>query len=96
MNIPGACVHPDCGASTGFCDEPTFGRGELDDYGYWQIPCTQCARAWEAAHPEDGACWPFASSQPIAARTVGKPDRRTDTERVGRRLNDKTKARLRK
>lgn len=54
------CGNPDCSISTGFVDELlTFGSGELDDYGYWEKPCSPCARAWEAAHPEDGECWPF-------------------------------------
>lgn len=61
------CGHVDCAVSSGihgdgFGDYPayTFGRGELSDNGYWEIPCATCARAWEAAHPESGPCWPFA------------------------------------
>lgn len=53
------CGHRDCGISTGYVSEElTFGRGQLDDYGYWEIPCAACARAWERAHPGK-ECWPF-------------------------------------
>jgi hypothetical protein len=37
----------------------TFGRGRLDDFGYWSIPCAICARAHEKAYPESTPCWPF-------------------------------------
>ncbi len=54
----GSCGRMDCGVSTGICGSLTFGRGRLDDYGYWEIPCAPCARATEKAHPEHGTCWP--------------------------------------
>jgi hypothetical protein len=54
-----ACGNEDCSVSTGIHDGLTFGRGDLDDYGFWQIPCSPCARRHEREHPEDGACWPF-------------------------------------
>lgn len=58
------CGNPDCSASTGVAgEEPTFGRGRLDCNGYWEIPCAQCARAWEKLHPEDAPCWPFATDR---------------------------------
>jgi len=53
------CGHHDCRISSAMDDSLTFGRGELDDYGYWEIPCPVCARAWEKDHPEDGPCWPY-------------------------------------
>jgi hypothetical protein len=53
-----ACGNPDCGVSTGFCDELTFGSGDLDDWGYFEHPCHACARDWETTHPQDGQCWP--------------------------------------
>lgn len=56
-----ACGHADCGVSTGICGAATFGRGELDVNGYWDIPCDPCARRWEKRHPFDGHCWPPAS-----------------------------------
>lgn len=59
MGIKNGCNNPDCKVSTGICEGLTFGSGELDDNGYWQIPCGKCARAWEKHHPEDGACWPY-------------------------------------
>jgi hypothetical protein len=49
-----------CKCSTGIGDETTFGRGLLDDNGYWAIPCYECARALEKQYPEMGKCWPFA------------------------------------
>ena len=53
------CKEENCSVSTGIGNELTFGKGELDYYGYWSIPCYLCARDWEKNHPEDGACWPF-------------------------------------
>lgn len=58
---PAACGNKNCSVSTGiFGDELTFGRGRLDENGYWLIPCAPCARRHEREHPEDGECWPFA------------------------------------
>lgn len=53
------CKDPNCGISTGFGGEATFGKGELGYYGYWEIPCYECARVWEKLYPEEGPCWPF-------------------------------------
>lgn len=54
-----ACGNPKCGVSTGICERPTFGSGELDSNGYWEVPCSVCARAWEAKNGlEEGQCWP--------------------------------------
>jgi hypothetical protein len=58
-----SCGHSDCSISTGIDESLTFGRGRLDDYGFWQIPCGICAQAWEEAHPEDGPCWPFKQKE---------------------------------
>jgi hypothetical protein len=52
-------AHKKCGVSTGIHDGLTFGHGELDDNGYWEFPCYECAREWERLHPEDFPCWPF-------------------------------------
>ena len=41
----------------------TFGTGELDDYGYWEFPCGECARAFEEQFPDEGPCWPHSESQ---------------------------------
>lgn len=59
-----ACGNADCKVSTGICDSLTFGRGDLDDNGYWEIPCGPCAREHERRHPDDGPCWPFAAPPP--------------------------------
>ncbi len=40
------CGDPKCYASS-FDNVPTFGSGELDDYGFWERPCYVCARMWE-------------------------------------------------
>ncbi len=53
------CGKRECGTSTGICGRITFGSGYLDDYGYWEYPCRECAEAWEKRYPEDaGHCWP--------------------------------------
>lgn len=54
-----ACGNRNCCASSGIHEGPTFGSGELDDYGYWEFPCYPCARAWEILYPEDAPAWPF-------------------------------------
>lgn len=65
------CNNPDCRISTGIHErldangsqnKPwglTFGSGELDDYGYWEFPCLDCARYYEALHGmKKGTYWP--------------------------------------
>jgi hypothetical protein len=42
-----------CHISTNMEGNLTFGRGELDAWGYWQYPCTVCARAWQKQFPEE-------------------------------------------
>jgi hypothetical protein len=64
------CGNPECGVSTGIHDGLTFGCGDLDMNGFWQIPCQTCARAWEQAHPEDGKCWPFENRPPTRAEML--------------------------
>jgi len=55
-------IHPHCKISTGIHEGLTFGKGELDDMGYWEFPCNECARENERLFPEDGKCWPFEGS----------------------------------
>ena len=57
MGIREGCSNPECCASTGICGSATFGSGELDKYGYWEFPCNECARAYEALYPGEYA-WP--------------------------------------
>lgn len=52
-----------CRISTGIHDCPTFGTGELDDYGFWAKPCYECAREYEKQFPKCGFCWPFTRKQ---------------------------------
>lgn len=51
--------HTKCRFSTGIHDGLTVGQGELDFYGYWEIPCYECARKYEKEHPDSGPVWPF-------------------------------------
>jgi hypothetical protein len=39
------CGNADCGVSTSIHGEFTFGRGHLDDHGFWEIPCETCKEA---------------------------------------------------
>lgn len=56
------CGNHNCSVSTGICESLTYGSGELDQWGYWEFPCSTCARAAEIRHPEYGSCWPFANT----------------------------------
>jgi len=51
------CGDPNCKASSDMNGDPTFGKGELDDWGYWEEPCSICARKWEELNPGQIA-WP--------------------------------------
>jgi len=53
--------HEDCGIAIGISNEPTFGKGILNDYGYWQFPCEKCAREWEKQNPNSGKAWPSSN-----------------------------------
>lgn len=46
------CGNSECSCSTGIHDGLTFGRGRLDEYGYWEFPCPICARGWDAEVPQ--------------------------------------------
>ncbi len=35
----------------------TFGSGGLDDYGFWEFPCIECANRHKEKFPEDSV-WP--------------------------------------
>jgi hypothetical protein len=63
MSFKHVCGNEDCCTSTGIHEGLTFGRGELDFNGYWEIPCYECARAFEDQFPDKakewGPCWPF-------------------------------------
>ena len=56
------CGHIDCGISSGIDGSITFGSGLLDENGYWEYPCSVCARAFEEKYPDMvdkyGPCWP--------------------------------------
>lgn len=53
------CGNDDCSISTTTSDHCSFGRGDLDYLGFWEIPCPVCARAFEEKNPGFGPCWPF-------------------------------------
>jgi len=48
-----------CTSST-IAEDLSFGYGHLDDNGYWQYGCYECARAHEKQFPKDGNCWPYS------------------------------------
>jgi len=52
-----------CHVSTGIHDYLTFGTGELDENGFWEISCADCAREHEKQFPECGPCWPHTIQQ---------------------------------
>lgn len=54
------CGNDNCFIST-CIDEITltFGRGELDEFGFWEIPCTICAKAYKDKYQE-ASVWPAA------------------------------------
>lgn len=52
--------HEKCCVSSTVTESLSFGTGELDDYGFWEYGCYECARAWEKQFPEEGACWPYS------------------------------------
>ena len=58
MGIQGGCSDTECSASSNILEEPSFGKGNLDFNGFWEVGCSLCARAFEKAHPEHGRCWP--------------------------------------
>lgn len=56
------CGNHDCSVSTSVDDITlTFGRGDLDEWGYWSIPCVICAIAWTKHTPKD-LVWPVADA----------------------------------
>jgi hypothetical protein len=70
------CGNPECRASSGMDEHPTFGVGGPDEYGYFEQPCAICARAFEQAHPEYAPCWPFADEAMTYAESIlrgGRP-----------------------
>lgn len=57
-----ACGTPDCGVSTAIDDETlTFGRGNLDEWGYWEFPCAACAAAYQEKDPKRPV-WPVKNA----------------------------------
>jgi len=67
----------DCHVSTGIHVCLTFGTGELDDNGFWEFPCYECAREHEKQFPECGQCWPHTSKQ---LEEMGLRDKETETD----------------
>jgi len=49
-----------CEISTTISEAISFGKGELDEWGFWEHGCYECARAWEKQFPESGECWPHS------------------------------------
>jgi hypothetical protein len=53
----------ECHVSTGIHGLLTFGIGELDEHGFWENSCYECAREHEKQFPECGFCWPHTLVQ---------------------------------
>ena len=62
--------HQPCRISSGICESLTFGFGRLDDFGYWEHPCGECARAFEKKRPDLGPCWPFKKASPCGCENT--------------------------
>jgi hypothetical protein len=57
-----ACGRADCGTSTSIDDVTlTFGRGDLDDHGFWEFPCVICAEAFQKEFPSRSV-WPVKNA----------------------------------
>lgn len=48
-----------CKFSSTIMDTLSVGTGELDQHGFWEHGCYECARAWEKANPNQEV-WPFS------------------------------------
>lgn len=59
-NIPlyqKGCGDASCGVSTSIMDCLTFGKGELDDNGFWEFPCEACSQAYYQRKKQDFQMW---------------------------------------
>jgi len=43
LNMTHPVDHSKCCFSTGICGSITAGQGKLDENGYWEFPCPECA-----------------------------------------------------
>ncbi|HUI92398.1 MAG TPA: hypothetical protein VLX68_09155 [Chitinivibrionales bacterium] len=68
--------HEKCCTSHGSHGNVAHGSGKLDDHGYWEFPCYECAREWERQFPMSGSAWPFATefSPAVAQYLPGNGD----------------------
>ncbi len=64
-----ACNNPDCCASTNIAGYASFGSGELDEWGFWEKPCSVCARSYEKSTGE--TAWPYTDEQLATIFRVG-------------------------
>jgi len=64
------CGHHDCGCSTTIAGCLSFGRGALDELGFWEIGCAVCARAHEGADADKRPCWPLTDAEAAKWRTA--------------------------
>jgi len=46
------CGDKECSCSTGIHGGITYGRGKLDELGFWEIPCRPCAVAADERRPQ--------------------------------------------
>lgn len=57
------CGNPECKVSSTISEHMSFGSGKLDKNGFWEFPCSICARVYEQKYPEFAPCWPFTDEQ---------------------------------
>jgi hypothetical protein len=58
------CGNPGCMVSAFDVYFLTFGSGKLDFYGFWEKPCSLCARDFEKKNPQYFPCWPLPENLP--------------------------------
>jgi hypothetical protein len=58
QNNNNVCGRAECKSSVSFKKEATFGTGNQNSYGYFEVGCEPCARAHESSNP-NVTCWPY-------------------------------------
>lgn len=66
------CGRSECGVSTSIDGDITFGTGKLDEFGFWEHPCTECVV--QRYHPAEVQNVAFGSA--LAWMKQGKTVRR--------------------
>ena len=87
LKMPRPCGNPDCATSTGIHDLLTFGSGHLSFSGFWENPCSVCARAYEAANPGEKA-WPHKEEDLQEVNPITTEDVEGQMERLANDLHE--------